>query len=110
MHDLDLFCSRIYHLCVRKRCAGLILRQVCDRSVKSKVCLQEESVCLSLLSDHGKSMFHGLFCVIKVHQLISEVNTPRRPGADTEDRLQKFRTSCTDQSVQSEDLALPYIE
>ena len=55
-------------------------------------------------------MLHGFLRAVEIHQPIIEIHTARRPGADSENSLQKLRTSRSHQTIEAENLALPHIE
>ena len=48
---------------------------ICNGGIEGDICLEEETICLSLLSNEGKSVIHSILWTGEVHDLATTFNT-----------------------------------
>ena len=68
--------------------------EICD-----EISLKEKSICFSFLCDKCEAIVHSLLCTGEIHKLVLKIYSSRSSCPDSENRLKKLCTTCSDKSV-----------
>ncbi len=84
--------------------------EVGDRGVERQISFKEEPVSLALFGNQRKAVLHGITRTFKVHQVVSEEDTPRSARAHAKDSLQQLRAPSAHQPIQAKYLSFAHVK